>query len=310
MRFILSTNFGPDDARSSRNGTFDVQNGFSLIELLVVISVLALMIGILLPVLGSARGVARAAKCGSNLRQLGIAQHAYAADHEQWFVPMSLGSGHSDPDWTEVLAGYFQRALADRDDPNYTQAESNFNVARGGGAILRCPEDGFAFPTRYGVALGIDHVGSSEGWLSYGLNSGLVSTVQGVQRFCGVGGNSSESLRDPSATAHHLDATYIRYVSDVAHLIQTPFLDGVFVLGTPDARSHFFTPAPIIQAAHRREHAAVMGDAERVYRHGGSMNVLYADGHVSRRAAVPTAAEDPVFWGPVYEAVTTTATAP
>ncbi|MEO0587612.1 MAG: prepilin-type N-terminal cleavage/methylation domain-containing protein [Planctomycetota bacterium] len=54
--------------------------GFSLIELLVVISIIALLIGILLPTLASARASAKVTACLSNQRQLGVGVFAYAAD--------------------------------------------------------------------------------------------------------------------------------------------------------------------------------------------------------------------------------------
>ncbi len=60
---------------------------FSLIELLVVISIIALLIAVLLPVLGSARGVARAAVCLSNQRQTTIALLAYTNDFDGSFAP-------------------------------------------------------------------------------------------------------------------------------------------------------------------------------------------------------------------------------
>ncbi len=55
--------------------------GFSLIELLVVIGIIALLVGILLPVLGRARGTATEAACLSNQRQLAAAALAYSVDH-------------------------------------------------------------------------------------------------------------------------------------------------------------------------------------------------------------------------------------
>lgn len=56
--------------------------GFSLVELLVVLGVLALVVGLVLPALGTAREAARRAQCLGNLRQLAAAAHAYAASHD------------------------------------------------------------------------------------------------------------------------------------------------------------------------------------------------------------------------------------
>ncbi len=54
--------------------------GFTIIELLVVISIISLLIGILLPAVGKARDNARVSVSKSNLRQIGVAMHSYAAD--------------------------------------------------------------------------------------------------------------------------------------------------------------------------------------------------------------------------------------
>jgi len=71
---------------------FTVRRGkraaFTLIELLVVISIIALLISILLPALRAARESAQSISCLSNLRQMGVAIHAYAAEHEDT-MPMS-----------------------------------------------------------------------------------------------------------------------------------------------------------------------------------------------------------------------------
>ena len=57
-----------------------VTRGFTIIELLVVVSIIALLIGILLPAIGKARDTARINTSKSNLRQIGVAHKAYATD--------------------------------------------------------------------------------------------------------------------------------------------------------------------------------------------------------------------------------------
>ncbi len=58
------------------------EQAFTLVELLVVIAILAILASLLLPALASAKARGRSAVCISNLRQVGLAIHSYATDHD------------------------------------------------------------------------------------------------------------------------------------------------------------------------------------------------------------------------------------
>lgn len=79
------------------------KKAFTLIELLVVISIIALLISILLPALGSARESARAVACGSNMRQLTLAGLIYAEENDGIVVPAKVTNNIT---WEQVIAPY------------------------------------------------------------------------------------------------------------------------------------------------------------------------------------------------------------
>lgn len=57
------------------------KKGFTLMELLVVISIIALLLSILLPALTKVKKIARRTVCSSNFRQIGLINQTYASDH-------------------------------------------------------------------------------------------------------------------------------------------------------------------------------------------------------------------------------------
>ena len=81
--------------------------GFTLPELLVVIGIIALLLGILLPVLNRARSQAKQVRCAANLREIGTAFHNYAAMFRNTLPPLNSTAPGSPGEW---YYNYLERA--------------------------------------------------------------------------------------------------------------------------------------------------------------------------------------------------------
>jgi prepilin-type N-terminal cleavage/methylation domain-containing protein len=142
---------GKDNHRLARARP-PAQLAFTLVELLVVVSIIALMMGILVPATGKAMLYARTAVCQSNLRDVGNSLEMYQTDNSGWLPALNQSSSTASSDsWSARL---FE------------------NNPAGWGSLI-CPEDPWATVLRNNLALGRFDVGANS---SYGLNDFIVSS--------------------------------------------------------------------------------------------------------------------------------------
>ncbi len=276
--------------------------GFTLVELLIVIGIIALLIALLLPVVSRARQSAQSVKCAAKLHTLGQLLVLHANDHKGYLplagniVPGTDLTGIDDSqslgDETKQRYVYYENtpgqcrvtalpaALAPyignqsvRDD-SWQNVETDIGTGQIQEAFV-CPLDEKTLDRSYGAQQWIrNYAGSSEdetfltGWSSYGVNSEVFGWTD-----AGVNGTTGHSrARGNIAGIPHSSETML--MCDTSAAIE------IWVLA----------PQLSLGDVYLGTGGTVGGDVFDLKRHRGRMNILFVDGHVDSPAILSTGA--------------------
>jgi prepilin-type N-terminal cleavage/methylation domain-containing protein/prepilin-type processing-associated H-X9-DG protein len=117
--------------------------GFTLVELLVVIGIIAILLGVLLPVISRARETAATVKCASNLRGIGEAMMAYLNTYDETFPPayyywgMTINGSNEQP--TYAQNGYVNWSAFLYADGQIDLTDQNRYQTSQGWEMFQCP---------------------------------------------------------------------------------------------------------------------------------------------------------------------------
>ena len=255
----------------SRSHTTDAprrcQSGFTLVELLVVIGIIAILISLLLPALNRAREQANSVKCKAQLRSIGQAMQIYVTNNKQFLAPMK-----NEAYWTPNNSLTTNQQI----DPNDPSAYWGVMYA----VAAKMPRDIFSCPTTLKSSSSDRYANE---WVTYGLN-GWGDAYSGMGDSDAMRGNLFGSF-DEIALFHRAGTTwgnvaFGRKISRVRNQSQVIFAQDAFE-SLLDGGTNGDTYASTNAATRGKVTEYPNSDIEYV-RHGGNKysNVLFVDGHV------------------------------
>ncbi|MCE9589487.1 MAG: prepilin-type N-terminal cleavage/methylation domain-containing protein [Planctomycetes bacterium] len=200
---------------------------FTLIELLVTLSIIALLIGILLPVLANARARARVTECSAQLKQLGLATGSYLNDYKEVFYWLGKSVDNEGMDWyvwggTETVLNKSQNGVYPEGLFNHFKPRP-LNPYVGTLNAFHCPGDTMRWfwSSAQGDSL-FEWVGNS-----YQFNTVAYTSANTI----GLAGVRLTQVRQPTHTVLYGDAALLQYYTDTKywhpdHKGNVVFVDG------------------------------------------------------------------------------------
>lgn len=118
---------------------------FTLIELLIVISIIAILSGVLLPALNAAREKARAISCVNNLKTIGVGIMQYTMENDSYLPPVLFNMENPQITWTFGILGPNTEIYANSPQ-NHWNPWKKVKGRYFGIATFRCPSMTGAYP--------------------------------------------------------------------------------------------------------------------------------------------------------------------